>query len=68
MQIEKFKNNTGAYPKDLKQIEASNKIDGIKYDVDSDGKNFRIEYLMDGFNKEFFDSDNQRWGTLGFIN
>jgi hypothetical protein len=39
---------------------------GLTYTTNNDFTNYRIEYLMDQFNREYFDSKSKSWSTLGW--
>lgn len=64
--IEKFKFANGTYPTTIEQIKIKNSINGFNYYSYDSLKHFRIEYLMDGFDRQFYDSKNKVWGTLGW--
>ena len=65
-QLELFKKEYGKYPKDLMQIKNEIEIDGLKYSTYSSDTNYDLEYLMDSFNREYFDSKSGEWRTLGW--
>jgi hypothetical protein len=65
-QIKSFKIKNGRYPNDIKDINTTIEITGLVYSVNPTGTNYRIEYLMDQFNKEYFESDSGTWDTLGW--
>lgn len=65
-QLELFRKANGKYPKDLTQIKNIIKIDGLKYSTYSSDTNYELEYLMDEFNKEHFDSNSGKWSTSGW--
>jgi ABC-type multidrug transport system permease subunit len=65
-QIEIYRESTGRYPTDLKQIGNTFEIKGIEYYFDSTNSSYRIEYPTDNVNREYFDSANNEWGTLGW--
>ena len=64
--IEKFKHTNGTYPTTIEEIKIKNSIKGFNYYSYDSLKQFRIEYLMDGFDRQFYDSKNEVWGTLGW--
>lgn len=66
IQIEQYKIEHGQYPKNLLDLNSSISLSGLTYVPNSGLTNYRIEYLMDQFNKEYFDSELQKWGTLGW--
>jgi len=64
-QLEKYRIKHGYYPKELPQA-TTILLKGLEYEPDSNLLNFHMEYLMDGFNREYFDSVDKEWGTLGW--
>jgi len=65
-QLEFYKKEKGIYPKDLILIKDEIEIPGLKYYTNPQQTNFRLEYLMDQYNREYFDSESNKWGTLGW--
>jgi hypothetical protein len=65
-EIENYHQVKGYYPKSLEEIDNKIEITGLFYSVDSSGSNYWLEYLMDGFNHEFYDSKSKAWGSLGW--
>lgn len=64
--IEKFKQETGIYPATIDQIRIGNKIKGFSYRPYDSLHQFRIEYLIDGIDRQDYDSKTKTWGTLGW--
>ena len=65
-ELEIFKMENGTYPKNLIQLKSDVDIDGLKYTTDSAYTKYELEYLMDGFDREIFDSYSKEWSTLGW--
>lgn len=65
-QIERYRSEHGKYPGNLDSLHSSIRLSGLIYTTTSDYSNYRIEYLMDQFNREYFDSKSKSWGTLGW--
>ena len=66
IQIERYKIVYGKYPKNLIDLNSKIELRGLTYSTNKDFTNYRIEYLMDQFNREYFDSESKSWGTLGW--
>ena len=65
-QIERYRSEHGKYPGNLYSLDSTIRLSGLIYTTSSDYTNYRIEYLMDQFNREYFDSKSKSWGTLGW--
>ena len=65
-QLERYKIENGKYPKNLINLNSKIELKGLTYSTNKDFTNYRIEYLMDQFNREYYDSESNSWGTLGW--
>lgn len=66
IQIEQYKIEHGQYPKNLLDLNSRISLSDLTYIPNSRLTNYRIEYYMDQFNREYFDSELNKWGTLGW--
>jgi hypothetical protein len=55
----------GRYPDSLSS-ELKNHLNGLYYEPLNNNKEYRLEYLMDTYNREYYKSEGDRWGTLGW--
>jgi hypothetical protein len=66
MDLAAYHAREGRYPEQLSALGRSYALDGLIYSVHPVKKTYYFEYLMDGFNREYYDSAYQHWGTLGW--
>ncbi len=66
MDLAAYHAREGRYPEQLGALGKPYALEGLMYWVDPVKQTYRFEYLMDGFNREYYDSAQQRWGTLGW--
>lgn len=66
IQLERYKIEYGKYPKNLINLNSKIELRGLVYSTNKDFTNYRIEYLMDQFNREYYHSESNSWGTLGW--
>jgi hypothetical protein len=66
MDLAAYHAREGRYPEQLSALGKPYELEGLRYWVDPVKRTYRFEYLMDGFNWEYYESDSQRWGTLGW--
>jgi hypothetical protein len=64
--IETFRLKNARYPKTLDEIGNVKTIRGLRYNLYDSMRQFRIEYFMDGFNREYYNSETKDWETLGW--
>lgn len=65
-QIENYRMEHGKYPAQLTDMKTGIELSGLVYSTNGDLTSYRIEYLMDQFNREYFESKSKSWGTLGW--
>lgn len=63
--LKNYKKAHGCCPSKLREVTTVS-LNGLNYQVDRKEQTYRIEYLMDGFNREYYESENAKWGTLGW--
>jgi hypothetical protein len=66
LQLEHYKMKTGRYPENLSKLSTKIQITGLTYSTNTDRTTYRIEYLMDQFDRAYFVSESKTWGTLGW--
>ena len=64
-QLEDYHRKRGQYPADLSHATTIT-IKGLRYIPSASRTGYYIEYLMDGFNRRFYNSETKEWGTLGW--
>jgi hypothetical protein len=64
--LEQFKGKYGAYPVNLGKLNNKIELSGLNYLTDSTFQEYEIEYLMDEFNREFYNSNTKKWDTKGW--
>lgn len=65
-QIMHYQSVNGHYPATLQEINTSIRLHQPTYHSYDQGQSFRLEYYMDGFNREYYDTQQGGWGTLGW--
>jgi len=63
--LENFKKRNGHYPGTLSNASEIT-LSGLTYEAINNLEDYKIEYFMDGFNREYFDSESNEWGTKGW--
>lgn len=64
--LEQFKDKHGVYPVNLDKLNDKIELSGLHYSVSNTFQEYQIEYLMDEFNREFYNSGTKKWGTMGW--
>ena len=63
--INMYAKERGRLPDSLIQVTGI-RISGLRYSTDTSHKRYHLEYLMDQFNREYYDSKSNRWRKLGW--
>jgi hypothetical protein len=66
MDLEAYHAREGRYPEQLSALGKPYRLEGLSYSVHPVKRTYYFEYLMDGFNREYYDSAYRKWGTLGW--
>ena len=64
-QLHTYHSRTGRYPFELDSA-TTQRMMGLRYESSNNQQSFRIEYLVDKFNRVYFDNSRNEWGTLGW--
>lgn len=61
VQINSFKSKEGIYPESLDKIENTNLRNNFRYWVDSTGQCYFLDYSIDGWHRNMYDSRSKTW-------
>ncbi|MCG8578650.1 MAG: hypothetical protein MI866_01955 [Bacteroidales bacterium] len=61
VQLDSIKTHIGNYPESLADLKLNVDFSEINYTTDSSRQVFNISYSVDGWHREWYDSENRKW-------